>query len=76
MAYTPELSRRESAIVKRVAWSMGKPMTKALPEMIHLATETLKSTRICETCLDKSFCPQCPFNQSNMAKTQDQKRNG
>ena len=30
MAYTPELSDYHSGTLRRVAWALGKPMTKAL----------------------------------------------
>jgi len=64
MAYTPELNREYSAIVRRMAWSMDIPMTKTLNILIDLAVERADTKLICEKCRDNSFCPQCVFRQS------------
>jgi hypothetical protein len=36
MAYTAELSQLDSAILRRLAWYMGKPMTKSLEMLIGI----------------------------------------
>lgn len=36
MAYTPELSQLGSATLRRLAWYMGKPMTKSLERLIEM----------------------------------------
>jgi uncharacterized protein YidB (DUF937 family) len=33
MAYTPELSYESSCTLRRLAWAMGMPMTKAIEEV-------------------------------------------
>ena len=35
MAYTPELTQIGSATLRRLAWYMGKPMTKSLEMVIE-----------------------------------------
>jgi len=35
MAYTPELSYRGSATLRRLAWLRGKPMTKTLEALLE-----------------------------------------
>ena len=35
MAYTPELSQLGSATLRRLAWYMGKPMTKTLENLME-----------------------------------------
>lgn len=64
MAYTPELSQRGSATLRRFAWYIGKPRTKIL-EMLIETTATriakLRPGRVCMKCKDKSICDQCPF---------------
>ena len=64
MPYTPPLSHREAAIVKRIAWAMGKPMTKALSAIIALAVGCSDKEAICKACRDRSLCQLCPFRES------------
>jgi hypothetical protein len=41
MAYTPELSQHQSATLRRIAWSMGTPMTTAMEEVFDYLGSTL-----------------------------------
>jgi len=50
MAYTPELSYRGSATLRRLAWFRGKPMTR-----------TLEALLVCAKCKDNSACEDCAF---------------
>ena len=61
MAYTPEYSQRESAIVRRIAWAMGLPMTKAQSRIIELTAQYADRAKVCPACRDRSFCATCPF---------------
>jgi len=61
MAYTPEFSQRESAIVRRIAWAMGVPMTLAQSEIIELVAKHLNQALVCPACKDNTFCGECPF---------------
>ena len=65
MAYTPELSQIHSATLRRLAWYMGKPMTKSLSVLIELTAvkmAEMKPDEVCSKCRDKSICEVCPFN--------------
>ena len=65
MAYTPELSLRGSATLRRLAWFMGAPMTRSLEFLVEVAamkTSQMKPGAVCEFCRDKSKCSICPFN--------------
>ena len=62
MAYTPELDMDESAALRRVAWALGLPMTKAMSCVINFAVEKIDSRRVCVACRDRSKCSTCPFN--------------
>jgi hypothetical protein len=62
MAYTPELNREYSAIVRRMAWSMDIPMTKTLNLVIDMAVQRADRNLICQKCRDNSLCSQCVFN--------------
>lgn len=61
MAYTPELSKRNSGVLRRFAWGMGKPMTKATVELLEYLPHIIDRKAVCGKCKDKSFCKQCVF---------------
>lgn len=61
MAYTPELSKRDSGVLRRFAWGMGKPMTKATVELLEFLPHIIDKKKVCGNCRDKSFCKQCVF---------------
>jgi len=68
MAYTPELSQFNSAVLRRIAWYFNKPMTKTLEAIILQIASLLKNDQICEACRDKSFCNSCPFSNEKSAE--------
>jgi hypothetical protein len=41
MAYTPELTQHHSATLRRIAWAMQTPMTKALEDIFDYLGKTL-----------------------------------
>ena len=64
MAYTLELSQLGSATLRRLAWYMGKPMTKSLEELIGFMAIKMAEIRpdeVCSKCRDNSICEICPF---------------
>lgn len=61
MAYTPELTMGDSAALRRIAWGLGMPMTKAISQIIRLAVGKRDHYKICDKCRDKSKCNTCPF---------------
>nr|WP_321402046.1 hypothetical protein [uncultured Desulfobacter sp.] len=63
MAYTPELSAKHSATLRRIAWAMQMPMTKALGEVLDYLGTTLDPSKVCSACRDTSRCATCPFNR-------------
>jgi len=50
MAYTPELSQLGSATLRRVAWDMGKPMTKSLERFMKMAAIKMAEVKPGEVC--------------------------
>jgi len=65
MAYTPELSQLGSATLRRLAWYMGKPMTKSLEMLIGITAikmAEVKPGKVCSKCQDNNICEYCPFN--------------
>jgi hypothetical protein len=65
MAYTPELTQHHSATLRRIAWAMGIPMTKALEDVFDYLGRTLDPNKVCNACRDKSKCLTCVFNRGN-----------
>jgi hypothetical protein len=63
MAYTPELSKKDSGALRRIAWALHVPMTKAMIEIFEHVARTVDGSKICISCKDESFCDLCPFNK-------------
>ena len=62
MAYTPKLSPYHSATSKRVAWALGKPMTKTINIILDNLDRIIDPTKVCDKCRDRSRCAECYFN--------------
>ncbi len=63
MAYTPELSYANSCVLRRIAWSLNKPMTFAIDWVIEELVKHLDADEICKSCKDPLKCSTCPFHQ-------------
>jgi hypothetical protein len=62
MAYTPELSSYQSCTLRRIAWALDVPMTKAMNEVFEYIGNIIDNKRVCASCKDKSRCMTCAFN--------------
>jgi len=72
MAYTPELSQRGSATLRRLSWFRGKPMGKTLEALLEATGRTMAEIRpgeVCSTCRDKSICDECAFQPTSKKST-------
>jgi len=67
MAYTPELTESASATLRRIAWSLGKPMTQTMNAIFEKIPNLMDRDKICETCRDPSACNICGFNGNEAA---------
>ena len=63
MAYTPELSQAYSGILRRIAWALETPMTKAIEEVLDHTAKAIDNNKVCDACRDKSFCNYCVFKR-------------
>jgi hypothetical protein len=61
MAYTPELSYESSCTLRRLAWAMRLPMTKAIEEVFDYLPKIVDKKKVCEGCKDKTKCQDCSF---------------
>ena len=64
MAYTPELSQKHSCTLKRIAWALDKPMTKAIEEVFDHIGKTIDNRKVCKNCRDQTRCHDCAFNRN------------
>ncbi|TGM10271.1 hypothetical protein EHQ81_19380 [Leptospira selangorensis] len=65
MAYSPRLSLESSRTLRRIAWALGKPMTKTSEDIIAYLVNSLNEDAICQTCRDKTKCGTCHFKLGN-----------
>ena len=65
MAYTPELSDEASCTLRRIAWALNMPMTKALDIVMNVIPMIIDPKKICAGCRDKTRCADCCFSQDN-----------
>jgi hypothetical protein len=65
MAYTPELSQIGSATLRRLAWSINKPMTETLEIVVEEYSKSKQSEQVCILCRDKTKCLNCIFNDKD-----------
>ena len=63
MAYTPELQLEDSRTLRRIAWALGMPMTKAMHEVFLWLGRNLDAGQVCSKCKDPSKCQGCLFNR-------------
>ena len=63
MAYTPELSTKSSCTLRRIAWALGVPMTKAMERIFEHLPLVLDGRKICSACRDRSRCHECEFSR-------------
>ena len=62
MAYTPELSQRHSCTLRRIAWALDMPMTKAIERVFDHVGMTVNHEKVCQKCRDRTKCSECIFN--------------
>ena len=58
--YTPQISRRAAFVLRRIAWGLGTPMTKALNHAILAIVPKLNHKVVCAACKDQR-CSVCPL---------------
>ena len=72
MAYTPELSYGSSCTLRRLAWAMGMPMTKAIEEVFSYLPQIVDREKVCEGCRDKTKCQDCAFKSIQKGEPYEQ----
>ena len=62
MAYTPEMTMKSSRTLRRIAWALDMPMTKAIEKVFEYLPAILDREKVCQACRDRSKCSDCQFN--------------
>jgi hypothetical protein len=73
MAYTPQLSYQSSCTLRRIAWALGIPMTKAIERVFDHMPDILDKEKVCQGCRDKTRCDDCSFNNNNLMNLKQEK---
>jgi hypothetical protein len=63
MAYNPQISTESSRTLRRIAWALKIPMTRASEDMISHMAALMDKKAICDACRDKTKCTTCFFAQ-------------
>ena len=66
--YTPQFSALGSVSVRRFAWAVGKPMTKAMDSIIQLLPFIMEPEKVCAACKDKTKCQNCAFHVRQLSE--------
>ena len=61
MSYIPELSKEYSGALRRIAWALKMPMSKALMDIFDHVGSVIEKEKVCASCQDKTFCDRCLF---------------
>ena len=73
MAYTPKLSYQSSCTLRRIAWALGIPMTKAIERVFEHMPIILDKEKVCLGCRDKTRCDDCSFNNKHLMNVKQEK---
>ena len=59
--YSPQFSALAVVSVRRLAWSIGRPMSKTVDHIIKLLPSLVDPSKVCLSCQDSSKCSCCVF---------------
>jgi len=61
--YAPQINQQSVFILRCIAWTIGKPMTVSLDQIIAFTVSKMNITTICSSCIDNNQCSMCPFKK-------------
>jgi len=61
LIYSPQLSAVSYIAIQRLAWSLNKPMTEAINQLINALPAIIDPAKICLTCKNREDCKGCIF---------------
>jgi recombinational DNA repair protein RecR len=59
--YSPQFSAHSTISVRRLAWALGIPMTKAVDHIVKLLPSVFDPSKVCLSCKDITKCKECAF---------------
>ncbi|MDR2434383.1 MAG: hypothetical protein LBD47_07425 [Treponema sp.] len=65
--YSPQFSEMSAVSVRRLAWSLGVSMPKAVDQAVSLLPSLFSPGVVCLSCKDSTKCKSCAFSQQPAA---------
>jgi hypothetical protein len=65
--YSPQFSELSAVSVRRLAWSLGVSMSKAVDQAVILLPSLFSPGVVCLSCKDNTKCKSCTFGQQAAA---------
>jgi hypothetical protein len=65
--YSPQFSALSAVSVRRLAWSLGVSMPKAVDQVVGLLPSLFPPGVVCPSCKDNTKCKSCAFSQQSAA---------
>jgi recombinational DNA repair protein RecR len=66
--YSPQFSEISAVSVRRLAWSLGVSMPKAVDQLVSLLPSLFSPGAVCLSCQDQTKCKACAFCQQAAAE--------
>jgi hypothetical protein len=61
--YSPQFSEVSAVSVRRLAWSLGVSMPRAVDQVVGLLPSLFSPGVVCLACKDNTKCKSCAFSQ-------------
>jgi hypothetical protein len=65
--YSPQFSEVSAVSVRRLAWSLGVSMPKAVDQVVGLLPSLFAPGVVCLACKDNTKCTSCAFSRQSVA---------
>ncbi|MDR0584960.1 MAG: hypothetical protein LBG57_11535 [Treponema sp.] len=65
--YSPQFSEVSAVSVRRLVWSLGVSMPKAVDQVVNLLPSLFPPGVVCLACKDNTKCKSCTFSQQSAA---------
>jgi len=71
MNFAQEISLESFYILQRIAWGMRMPVSVVMDIILRIVPLIIDRGKICEACMDKTICRNCPFSSENHRSSSD-----
>jgi hypothetical protein len=65
--YSPQFSEMSAVSIRRLAWSLGVSMPKAVDQVVNALPSIFSPGTVCLSCKDQTKCKSCIFGQQPAA---------